>query len=336
MRTTRPPREVRAPDDAPARPRPWRRPAVAVLLLAPFLGEVLSTSTPPLALLVPWILLLQIALYGCGALLCRELARRWGLGLPGLLLLAAAYGVYEEALVTGFWFEAGYQDDVGVGSYSRVWGTNLLLAAHLTAFHVTVSICASVLLVERLFPAHRERAWAGRRGLVAAAAGLFVVVPLGYGDSLQGPVPQSVAAAGLAVLLVGAAVLTRHRRPVPRARRWRPRLVGPLAFAGTGAHFLLTYTVSSTGLPWPAGTALALAPIAAAVLLIRPMTATGDAYGPVGLRIVVGVLSFFVVLDAAVGLAGRYDLTLGAVLVAYGLRRLSRPDRPWWREVAAP
>lgn len=307
-----------------------------VLLLAPFLGEVLSTSTPPLDLLVPWILVLQIALYGCGALLCRELARRWGLGLPGLLLLAAAYGVYEEALITGFWFEADYQDEVGVGAYSRVWGTNLLLASHLTAFHVTVSICSSVLLVERLFPAHRERPWAGRRGLAAAAAGLLVVVPLGYGESLQGPVAQSIAAGGLVLALVGAAVRTRRRRPAPRPRRIRPRFVGSLAFAGAGAHFLLTYTVPSTGLPWPVGTAIALTPIAAAVLLIRPMTATGDAYGPVGLRIVVGVLSFFVVLDAAVGLAGRYDLTLGAVLVAVALRRLSRPDRPWWRTPPVP
>lgn len=301
--------------------RPWLRPGVAILLVAPFLGEVMSTSTPPLDLLLPWILALQAALYGCGALLCREVARRLRLGVPGLILLAAAYAVYEEALITGFWFDAAYQDDVGIGSYSRVWQTNLLVAGHLTVYHVAVSIGSSILLVERLLPAYRERAWAGRRGLTLAAVGLFVLLPFGYGDSWQGPTGQLLGAVALVVLLVGLALLIPRDRP-PRSLRRRPRFVGAVAFAGTGAHFLLTYTVPSTGLPWPVGTALALAPIAAAVLLLRPMTT--DACGPVGLRIVTGILSFFILLDAAVGLGGRYDLIVAAVITAIGLWRLGR------------
>lgn len=304
--------------------RPWLRPGVAILLVAPFLGEVMSTSTPPLDLLLPWILALQAALYGCGALLCREVARRLRLGLPGLILLAAAYAVYEEALITGFWFDGSYQDEVGIGAYSRVWQINLLVAGHLTAYHVAVSIGSSILLVERLFPAYRERACAGRRGLTVAAVGLFVLLPLGYGDSWQGPTGQLIAAVALVALLIGAALLVPRGSPPARPRRRRPRFVGSVAFAGTGAHFLLTYTVPSTGPPWPVGTAIALAPIAAAFLLIRPMTAAGDTYGPVGLRIVTGVLSFFVLLDAAVGLAGRYDLTVAALLTAFALWRLSR------------
>ncbi|MEV4013775.1 hypothetical protein AB0J35_25055 [Nonomuraea angiospora] len=38
-------------------------------------GEVLSTAPSPLEPLLPWKL---VALYGGGALLCRELAQRWG------------------------------------------------------------------------------------------------------------------------------------------------------------------------------------------------------------------------------------------------------------------
>ena len=311
------------------RPRLVRGPAVAVLLLAPFLGETLSTSTPPLDLLLPWNLLLLSALYGSGALLCRELARRHRLGLPGLGLLAAAYAVYEEALVVGSWFDPGYQDDAGIGAYSRVWHTSLLLAAHLTAFHVAVSICCSVLIVERLFPGHRERAWAGRRGLVLAALALFVVVPLGYADTPRGPTGPVLAAAGLGLLLLAAALLPRRRPGRPgRERRWEPRLAGPVAFLGAAAHFVLVYAVPSTGLPWPVGVLVALVPIAAAALVLRPMTASGDAYGPVGLRIVTGILAFFVVLDAVVGLGGRYDLTVAAIGTALALRRLLRRDRP--------
>ena len=63
------------------------------------------------------------------------------------------------------------------------------------------------------------------------------------------------------------------------------------------------------------------------------MTATGDAHGPVGLRILVGALSFFLALDVAVGLAGRYDRTLTAVLTALALHHLSRPRRHTRRAV---
>ena len=105
----------------------WR-PVLALLLTAPYLGEVLSTATSSIELLLPWNLALFVALYGSGALLCREMAHRWGLGLPGLALLGAAYGVYEEALVDRFWFNPGYAHDTGVGDYAQVWHTNLLLA----------------------------------------------------------------------------------------------------------------------------------------------------------------------------------------------------------------
>ncbi|GII80822.1 hypothetical protein Sru01_58040 [Sphaerisporangium rufum] len=103
----------------------WR-PTLVLMLLAPYLGEVLSTATSPLALVLPWNLALFAALYGGGALLCRELAHRWGLGLPGLALLGAAYGVYEEALVTRYWFDPGYARDTGVGGhgYGRAAGVD--------------------------------------------------------------------------------------------------------------------------------------------------------------------------------------------------------------------
>ncbi|MCK9900770.1 hypothetical protein CC117_11930 [Parafrankia colletiae] len=80
-------------------------------------------------------------------MLCRELAQRWGLGLPGLALLGAAYGVYEEALVDRFWFDPEYAHDTGIGGYAEVWHTNLLIATQLTVFHSAVSVCSSVLIV---------------------------------------------------------------------------------------------------------------------------------------------------------------------------------------------
>lgn len=38
------------------------------------------------------------------------------------------------------------------------------------------------------------------------------------------------------------------------------------------------------------------------------------------------MIAFFVLLDALVGLGGRYDMTLGALMTTFALRRLLRRD----------
>ncbi len=87
--------------------RPPRRTQFAVMalyLLAPFTGEVLSGSTPLLGFSDPFVLIWETALYGSAALLIREIARRRGLGWTSIVLLGAAYGVFEEGLVINIWF----------------------------------------------------------------------------------------------------------------------------------------------------------------------------------------------------------------------------------------
>jgi hypothetical protein len=60
--------------------------------------------------------------------------------------------------------------------------------------------------------------------------------------------------------------------------------------------------------------------------------ATTGPLGRDGLWVVTGVLGFFTVLDALVGLGGRFDLTAGAVLTALALawphRRVSAAAVP--------
>lgn len=340
---------ARAPGRTAPPPRgPGRRlraalggPVVVIMVLAPFLGEVLSTSASPLNLFLPWNLALLAALYGSGALLCREFALRFGLGLRGLFLLAAAYGVYEEALIVRSWFDPVYQQAIGLGDYGRVGGVNLLLATHLTAFHVAVSIGASIVLVERIFPARRGRPWVGRRGLWIAAVALFVLVPLTYGNPLRGPgVPVALAGLLCAVLVALAFLVPRlPRLPQLLGRAWpgpgdggpartsRPRLLVLVTFLATGVHFLMVYTLPLTGLPWPASIPLVLVPLAVGAVLVRRLRSGGFA-GRDTLPVLTGVLAFFLLLDSVVGLGGRYDLIAGAVVGAVGLWWLNRRDDP--------
>jgi hypothetical protein len=54
------------------------------------------------------------------------------------------------------------------------------------------------------------------------------------------------------------------------------------------------------------------------------MTPSGGTHGPEGLRIVTGILAFFILLDTVVGLGGRSDLIAGALATALALWWLSR------------
>ncbi|OLC21634.1 MAG: hypothetical protein AUH33_01400 [Chloroflexi bacterium 13_1_40CM_68_21] len=77
--------------------------ALALFVLAPVCGELLSGSTPLRAFVNPFTFLYLSGLYGSGALIVREIVRRRGLGWRNVLLLGAAYGVLEEGLVVTSW-----------------------------------------------------------------------------------------------------------------------------------------------------------------------------------------------------------------------------------------
>jgi hypothetical protein len=300
-----------------------RQPALAALLLAPVLGDGLTAATPPLDLLWPPTFVLLVSLYGCGALLCREIARRCGLGLRGLCLLAAAYAVFEEALVDRFWFEPRPADEGGLGRYSEVWHTNVLLAANLTVFHVAVSIVSTVVLVELMFPGHRRRSWIGRRGLGIAAAAFLVLPALLYGEHSLHPLPQLVTAALLMATLVMVAIRLPGRpslwdsqaSPAP-ARRG----IAPVAFLAAAANFLLM-SLSDTDTPWPLALLAVLTPVVLSFRAIRTRV-SGPVFGRDGLRVVSGVLGFYCLFSFSVGLLGRFDLTLVALAVVALVRRL--------------
>jgi hypothetical protein len=302
-----------------------RAPARAALVLAPVLGEWLSAASPPLNMLWPPSLVLVVSMYGGGALLCREIARRRGLGLLGLCVLAAAYGVFEEALVDRFWFEPRPAGEGGLGHYSEVWHTNVLLAANLTVFHIAVSMVSTIVLVELVFPGHRHRAWLGHRGLAVTAAAFLVLPPLTFGEYSLHPLPQLSAAAVLAIAVALLAVRLRGRPSLWESRaetRTARRGVGAVAFVAAAANLILM-GLSDTDTPWPLAVVAVLAPVVLAVAVIRGLV-SGPVFGRDGFRVVCGVLGFYCVFAMGVGLAGRYDLTVGALAVVVFLWRVRR------------
>src|SRR5215472_14240276 len=122
-----PPVEPTPPDAPVQRMRTW--PAIlALYVLAPAVGEMLSGSTPPLLFFTPFSLIFECGLYGSGAVLVRELVRRRGLGWGGILLVGAAYGILEEALVVTSWFNPYWPDLGRLAFYGRALDTSWVWA----------------------------------------------------------------------------------------------------------------------------------------------------------------------------------------------------------------
>src|SRR5579884_891245 len=73
-------------------------PVLVLFLLAPTVAEILLGDLLLKASFVP-TLVMYLLLYGSGALLVREIARRRRLGWSGIVVLGLAYGVVEEGLI---------------------------------------------------------------------------------------------------------------------------------------------------------------------------------------------------------------------------------------------
>lgn len=155
-------------------------PALILFLLSPAIGELLSGSAPPVEFFNPVGLSLLLGLYGCGAVLARELKTRWRKGIGSLLLLGAAYGALEEGVMVASWSSPVWPDLGVLGVFGRWLGVNWVWAAELTMYHAIVSITIPVMLVELVFPERKGEAWLSDRWLKAVTVILGVDVIIGF------------------------------------------------------------------------------------------------------------------------------------------------------------
>jgi hypothetical protein len=134
-------------------------PALALFLLSPMIGELLSGSAPPAEFFTGFGFTVMSLLYGGGAVLARELKNRWRKGVGSLLFIGAAYGIIEEGVMVVS-FQNPNWIDVGVlGSFGRWMGVNWVWAVELTIYHAIVSITVPVMLVELVYPLKKAEPW---------------------------------------------------------------------------------------------------------------------------------------------------------------------------------
>lgn len=169
----------------------WRRPIrflqdhpiVCLLLLTPGIPEYLSSSStltglilsPPLFFV---FLGLNLALYGPGVLLIREVVVRRQKSWPTLLALGAAYGILEEGIALSTLFNPHAGPVGGLGFYGHFAGVSWVWSIGVLMVHVVYSISLPIVLLGLALPRTRGRSLLGRRGLITAAIVLALDVLL--------------------------------------------------------------------------------------------------------------------------------------------------------------
>lgn len=275
--------------------RPRVGPAAALLVLAPVVAEVLfgATRVSVIPVLVP-----QVAVWGCGALLIREAVVRGRRGWVGLLLLGVALAVAEECVIqqTSLAPMAG---PAGRG-YGRVGGVNWVYFLWALGYESVWVVVLPVRLTELLFRARRDEPWVGRRGLVVAGVAFLLGSLVAWYSWTQvarttvfhmpeyrPPLP-AVLLAVAAVVLLAAAAFSRWTAPRPgRPETARPapppRLVGLTAF-GFGlpwsALVLLAYG-AAPAVPFEVPLIAGVASVGAVLVLVARWTSRrswGDAH----------------------------------------------------------
>jgi hypothetical protein len=299
-------------------------PALALLLLAPALGELVSGHQAPLEFINPVAFAALALPYGCGALLCREFARRWRGGWPSLLCLAAAYALYEEGIVSRALFDPHWRESGPLAAFDHAAGVNWTYGFVLVHFHVAISIGASVLLAELLFPERRNQPWLGNRQAALSGLVLLLWAPAlaalaRADDPLYTPHPALWILTLIAIL--GLAVAARVARPPvvapapggpPRARAFF--LLGAVNMT---VVFTTVFILPENGvvLPLPASVPLLVIADGVTLLLLLRWSGGGSTWHD-GQRVALaaGLVAFFMVA----GVLGDLERFQGRSLVSLG------------------
>ncbi|AEW97916.1 MULTISPECIES: hypothetical protein [Streptomycetaceae] len=262
-----------------------RRSVLALALVAPLVGEFLLGNTPISEL---GSLIGLVPLYGCGAVLIREAARRTGRGWPAMLLLGAAYGLFEEGPVDQMLWNPRYGGvDFGLtyaGTHVPWLGTSVALLQDVVTMHMVWSVCVPIALVEA-FGGGPRRPWLGRPGLIVTAlvfaggsASLAAVQYVGNDRFMASPWQWAVCVAAIAGLI--AAAFRTGRRPVPAVPAAAPGPVptGCAAFALTSAYWAGQALLRDRVPDWAMAAAWAL--LAAAAVLTVTGWSRRHGWGP--------------------------------------------------------
>jgi hypothetical protein len=154
-----------------AAPQPggWR-PALTLAILSPLIAEVLSGATK---FSVIFALVPEILTWGCGALVIRELVRRWRGGWTSMLLMGLGISIAEEFVIQQTSL-APLPFPGALVHYGRAWGVNWIYFLFMLGYESVWVVLVPVQVTELLFSRRRDEPWLRIWGLIIAAV-LFLL-----------------------------------------------------------------------------------------------------------------------------------------------------------------
>jgi hypothetical protein len=247
-------------------------PVIGLFVLAPFVGEFLLGNISIEGLLYGVLL---APMYGGGAVLVRELARRFGGGWPTIALLACAYALIEEGPLDQLLWDDRYPgvDDFHTVTYVPALGTSVELIQSVVALHAVWSICVPIALIETFVPSRRTTPWLGRVGLAVIATiyvlgAAFVFWGNYYESHFIGPAgPQIVIGIAIVGLVITAFAIRYRRLPLLDSRAPSPWLVGIATLVATSAYWVASGFNTTSWSEW-AGVAIWCALVAVGLPMI--------------------------------------------------------------------
>ena len=232
-------------------------PALTLVVLAPFIAEVLSGST---RLSYIFVFIPEMMVWGCGALVIRELVRRWGGGVTSMLTFGLALAVAQEFLIQQT--SLAPMPWITGPIYGREWGVNWPFFLFLLGYESIWVVLVPVQIVELLFPDRRNGPWLRIRGLVVAGLTFLLGALLAWFLWTQVARPKKfhvppyhpsslllgIGAAASVLLVICAYALRRRKQTSPDHQRTPRAWVVGLAvlILASGWYVLITLVFAPT------------------------------------------------------------------------------------------
>jgi len=229
----------------------YTAPVAALVFISPVLTELLMGAVHITNL---WLLVPEMGVYGCGALIIREVTRRLRRGWGTMLLLGFAFSIAEECVILQTSLTPQFFTSISNGpSFGWAFGVQWIYLTAMLWYESVYAVVLPIHLAELIFPHLRDDLWLSRRGLFASGV-IFVLSSLGvwwmwghigvqkYGpSSYQIPTTQVGLALVAIAVLVGATFFPRPSSSPSKSnqRCWSPWIVGFAAFFHGLTWFLL-------------------------------------------------------------------------------------------------
>ena len=141
-------------------------PALTLMVMAPAMAEIMSGATNFSALIAfPPIFVMEVLIWGTGAVFARYFVRKYRLGWFNLVLLALALAMAEELLIQQTSFASLVVQLKGV-EYGRAFGFNYVYFVWAMLYEAIFVVCIPVALCEMLYPDRKDNDWLNIWGMI--------------------------------------------------------------------------------------------------------------------------------------------------------------------------